>query len=131
MSDAHRGPEGLSRTDTGGIVPRSTWLARRGLHLLDPQRATEDAASWPTEDDTLEYFLEGEQGDAVAQSLLGLMYDEGLGLPQDSVQAALWYRRAAEQGDLISQQSLAWKYLHGDGVPQDYAQAALWFRKPA
>jgi TPR repeat protein len=38
------------------------------------------------------------QGDAEAQFNLGLLYVKGEGVPQDYVDAAEWYRRAAEQG---------------------------------
>ncbi|MBM3508219.1 MAG: SEL1-like repeat protein, partial [Alphaproteobacteria bacterium] len=41
-----------------------------------------------------------EQGDAIAQALLGFMYAEGQGVPQDHAEAVKWYRRAAEQGDV-------------------------------
>ena len=37
-----------------------------------------------------------EQGLAVAQFNLGLMYDEGQGVPQDYAEAVKWYRKAAE-----------------------------------
>ncbi len=39
-----------------------------------------------------------EQGDADAQSNLGVMYDNGQGMPQDYVQAYMWLNLAAAQG---------------------------------
>ena len=39
-----------------------------------------------------------EQGDASAQYNLGVMYLEGLGVKQDSVEAYAWIRTAAAQG---------------------------------
>ena len=39
-----------------------------------------------------------EQGIAEAQSNLGLMYSDGLGVKQDYTEAAKWFRKAAEQG---------------------------------
>ncbi len=39
-----------------------------------------------------------EQGVAKAQFKLGLMYDNGRGVPQDYAEAVKWYRKAAEQG---------------------------------
>jgi hypothetical protein len=39
-----------------------------------------------------------EQGDPTAQEHLGVMYENGQGLPQDYAEAVLWYRRAAGQG---------------------------------
>ena len=35
-----------------------------------------------------------EQGDAIAQVLLGGMYEEGLGVKQDVFEAVKWYRHA-------------------------------------
>ena len=39
-----------------------------------------------------------EQGDVNAQSLLGAMYHDGLGVPQDYVRAHMWLNLAAAQG---------------------------------
>ena len=39
-----------------------------------------------------------EQGFAVAQYGLGVMYEKGLGVPQNDAEAEKWYRKAAEQG---------------------------------
>jgi TPR repeat protein len=59
------------------------------------------------------------------------LYDDGRGVPQDNLQAASWYRKAAEQGNADAQYSLGRLYYEGRGVPQDYAQAAAWHRKAA
>src|SRR5271170_4185690 len=48
-----------------------------------------------------------EQGDAMAQSRLGLMYRDGHGVPQDDQQAVEWFRKAAEQGRANAQYNLA------------------------
>ena len=39
-----------------------------------------------------------QQGDANAQYILGVFYDNGLGVPQDRVQAYMWLNLAASQG---------------------------------
>jgi len=39
-----------------------------------------------------------EQGDASAQYMLGVFYDNGLGVPQDRVRAHMWLNLAARQG---------------------------------
>ena len=39
-----------------------------------------------------------EQGDATAQFNLGIMYDNGRGVPQDDAEAVRWYRLAADRG---------------------------------
>ena len=39
-----------------------------------------------------------EQGDAISQTFLGFMYNIGQGVPQDYVQAHMWYNLAAARG---------------------------------
>ena len=39
-----------------------------------------------------------DQGNAAAQYNLGLMYEQGQGVPQDYAAAVSWYRKAADQG---------------------------------
>ena len=45
-----------------------------------------------------EWKLLAEQGDADAQLNLGVMYEDGEGVPQNDKTAVQWYKRAAEQG---------------------------------
>ena len=68
-----------------------------------------------------------EGGNAVAQSNLGFLYQTGDGVPQDFVQAMLWYRRAAAQGESLAQSNIGYLYYKGQGVPQDYVRAHMWF----
>jgi len=72
------------------------------------------------------YRLAADQGNAFAQSNLGLMYSNGRGVPQDDTEAAKWYRLAAEQGSGNAQNSLGVSYTIGRGVPQDYVEAYKW-----
>ena len=44
------------------------------------------------------YRKAAEQGDAGAQCLLGISYDEGRGVEQSDTEAAKWWRKAARQG---------------------------------
>ena len=73
--------------------------------------------------------LEAEQGVAIAQFNLGVMYY--LGFPKDVGQAALWFRKAAEQGVAGAQFNLGVMYAQGEGVPENEGKAAFWFRKAA
>jgi len=68
-----------------------------------------------------------QQGRVDAQRYLGLMYDKGLGLPQDYHKAVTWYKRAASQHDSAAQYHLGLKYDIGEGVPEDDMQAYIWF----
>jgi hypothetical protein len=72
-----------------------------------------------------------EQGDALAQYFLGVMYNNGAGVPQDDAEAARWYRLAAEQANAYAQFNLGIMYSNGAGVPQDDAEAVRWFRLAA
>ena len=47
-----------------------------------------------------------EQGDADAQTNLGVMYDNGQGVPQDDKTAVKWFTLAAEQGNVCSGQPI-------------------------
>ena len=67
-----------------------------------------------------------EQGDASAQFILGFMYYNGRGVPQDYAAAVRWYRMAAEQGYAWAQYDLGLMYENGRGAPQDYVTAHMW-----
>ena len=70
-----------------------------------------------------------EQGDAIAQSLLGSVYEEGQGVKQDYFEAVKWYRQAAEQGDTDAQTLLGFSYLLGTGIQVNKALAKEWLGK--
>ncbi len=72
-----------------------------------------------------------EQGDAEAQTNLGLMYDNGQGVTQDDKEAVKWYRLAAEQGDADAQFNLGVMYENGQGVTQDDKESVKWYRLAA
>jgi TPR repeat protein len=72
-----------------------------------------------------------EQGNANAQFNLGLMYSEGIGVPENDAEAVKWYRKAAEQGHAEAESNLGWMYANGYGVPENDAEAVKWYRKAA
>ena len=72
-----------------------------------------------------------EQGDSIAQVLLGEMYDCGFGVELDYEEAVKWYRKSAEQGNPSGQWLLGVMYDCGYGVEQDYEEAVKWYRKSA
>jgi TPR repeat protein len=67
-----------------------------------------------------------EQGDAVAQYNLGLLFIDGHGVPQNPAEAANWFRRAAEQDYTAAQHNLGAMYGSGQGVKRDLVQAYKW-----
>lgn len=72
-----------------------------------------------------------EKGDANGQYNLGLLYNRGLGVPQDYGKAAEWYRKAADQGNSNAQYNLGVMYSTGQGVAKDPAEAMRWYLKAA
>ena len=73
-----------------------------------------------------------EAGEADAQFNLGVMYDNGEGVPQNYAEAMRWYRlAAAEQGLASAQHNLGITYANGRGVSQDDVQAHMWFNLAA
>jgi len=68
-----------------------------------------------------------EQGLAVAQFNLGLMYDLGQGVVQNCPEAVKWYRLAADQGRDDAQYQLGHLYYKQN----NYAEAAKWFHLAA
>jgi TPR repeat protein len=69
-----------------------------------------------------------DQGLALAQTVLGVMYEEGRGVLQNYAEAMKWYRLSADQGYAVAQSNLGLLYTEGHGVPQNYAEAVKWFR---
>jgi len=72
-----------------------------------------------------------EQGNAKAQSNLGVMYNNGQGVTQDYKEAVKWYGLAAAQGDASAQHLLGTMYDNGQGVTQDFKEAVKWYRLAA
>ena len=68
-----------------------------------------------------------EQGNASAQSNLGIMYSKGVGVVQNYKTAVKWYTLAAEQGHAKAQYNLGYRYGNGQGVLQDNIYAHMWF----
>ena len=67
-----------------------------------------------------------EQEDIKAAYVLGVMYYEGHGVPQDNKEAVTLFRLSAEQGYAGAQYSLGLMYHKGHGIPQDYVSAHMW-----
>lgn len=64
-------------------------------------------------------------GNPSAQTLIGLMYNQGgSSLEQDIGEAAKWYALASEQGHAPAKWRLAMLYYHGSGLTQNYKKAA-------
>ena len=72
-----------------------------------------------------------QQGHALAQYNLGLLYSNGQGVPKDDAQARQWYEKAAIQGHAGAQVNLGSLFDYGRGGPQDFKMAVRWYRRSA
>ena len=72
-----------------------------------------------------------EQGIPRAQTVLGIMYAFGEGVPQDRGEAARWYRQAADHGYPPAQFNLGLLYLEGNPLPRSKRLATEWLKKAA
>jgi hypothetical protein len=69
------------------------------------------------------------KGDKDAQTIVGEIYEQGLGVQPDYAIARGWYEKAAAQGDSRAMLNLGSLYESGKGVPADPVQAMNWYRK--
>ena len=75
------------------------------------------------------HIKKAEQGDAIAQDLLGMLYNNGYGVAKDEVKAFEWYLKAAEKGVEDAQREVARMYSNGCGVAKDESKAGEWRQK--
>ena len=89
---------------------------------LLPEHEPGDGAS------TLEQFLPlANEGNAIAQNILGRIYVTGEDVAQDYAEAVKWFRLAAEQGHRGAMKTLSFLYWGGEGVARDYVEAYMWY----
>ncbi len=70
-------------------------------------------------------------GEPQGATLAGRIYQEGLGVPRDDVQAAQWYRRGAELGDVNAMFAFGVMLAEGGALKKDSAGAAKMFEQAA
>ncbi|MEP9354068.1 tetratricopeptide repeat protein [Xanthobacter sp. KR7-65] len=116
-----------------------TLLGACGAALLAATLAVAPAAQAGTRGDAYALYARGDYeqaaallmplafaGDARAQGLLGYLFEQGRGVPQDFTAAATWYNCAAEQGEATAQYLLGLLYDKGRGVPRDVVLSQKW-----
>lgn len=72
-----------------------------------------------------------DQGHARAQANLGQMYEAGVGVPFDLVEAARLYKASADSGLGLGQLRYGMALQSGQGVVRDKADAFRWLMKAA
>jgi len=133
--NAHRARAGVSTLQRLG---RRLLLATTFFLLLLPASAPagfdEGSAAYERGDyDTAfrEFMPLAVAGEPWAQAMIGTMHESGLGVLQNSTEAAHWYRRSAEQSFAASQFRLGVLYATGKGLPRDHAEAVRLFHLAA
>ena len=106
-------------------APEPADAARETTDQVNPAEASPEADQVTPELVKL-WRKQAAQGDAHAQTTLGLLYSTGDGVPHDPRTAIKWFRKAAEQGDGFGQLTLATKYFEGDGVARDPVKGLAW-----
>ncbi|MET0744133.1 MAG: tetratricopeptide repeat protein, partial [Microvirga sp.] len=75
--------------------------------------------------------LDRNPGDAPAMTLMGEIYNQGLGVPMDPTRAAGWYQLAARAGDPHALASLGLMALDGRGMEKNQAQGRAFLEQAA
>lgn len=107
--------EGLAVTLDPGALPMANAAFARGDY------AQAARLYWPL----------AEGGDAEAQAQLGVMYRDGLGLPQDDDQAWLWWNYAALQKNVTALYNLGLLNERTEGASEGNPKALRWYRQAA
>jgi hypothetical protein len=98
---------------------------RRGGEYVASDSATGGAAA-------LRIWLpQAQQGDQVAQTYVGEIFEKGMGTQPDYQAAATWYEKAAAQGHARAMINLGFLHEKGLGVAPDPVAALNWYRKAA
>lgn len=62
---------------------------------------------------------QADKGNVIAQSKIGLLLAEGVGVPKDQKAAIDWFKKTADQGDGFSQTAVGYFYISGTGIKVD------------
>ncbi|MBP6008071.1 MAG: sel1 repeat family protein [Rhodoferax sp.] len=103
-----------------------TWVNLTGAQSLEEGKAAWAKRDYVTAIKNFEPLA--RKGDPSVQSMVGYMFDEGLGVKQDPKKAFYWYEKAAAQGNAEAAYNLGNLYRDGRGVPQSqekWAQSML------
>jgi uncharacterized protein len=129
----------------GTQAPFDTQLKPSLPPTVSAAGASEFAKAQPTDEDAAyEAFDQGkyltaldlaqkaaEKGDPQAHTLVGRIYAEGVGVPQNLALAAQWYARAAALGDIEGAFAYGVMLAKGQGVQKDLEAAARMFETAA
>lgn len=91
----------------------------------------DDQASKPADKMTFEELLQAApRGTPEQQFRLGVAYNEGMGVTENTFNASIWFRRAAMHGHTEAMFQLAGCYDDTD-LPPNHQETMLWLRRAA
>lgn len=104
-----------------------------GAQLLLAFEYLHGDAARPKDEKLAVYWFEraAVQGNVVAQKMLGDLYEQGRGVPENLKVSADWRTKAALRGNTDAQVSLGKMYLAGAGVEKNQEKAEYWLQRAA
>ena len=107
----------------------SAALIAGGIHAAEGGRQEKPIGDSNNPIDQLQ--KDAEQGNVMAQYVLGCCYNGDRGFPKDPAKAAQWWGRAAASGNADAQFCLGLSCFLGQGVAKNADEAVQWWRKAA
>lgn len=112
------------------VAPKSSCLAQSSSELV--AKAIEARESGDFEAAFRMYKQAADKhGNAVAINAVGVMYMEGMGVPQSDKQAFFWIKKAAERGYPPAQKNFGVLYAKGVWVKPNETKAREWLQRAA
>jgi TPR repeat protein len=112
--------ESASRQNLEGLSVEQLW--KRGSDLYASRQYGQAAGV---------FFRGANLHDPRAQSALGNMYDQGLGVDHDAIRALFWIGEAARAGNRGAQYMAGVYWEDGEQLPADIHKAFPWYLKSA
>jgi TPR repeat protein len=123
----------LRTTLTGSLILWATAVERRDYATALRLFALEDAVARHRYTQAAKWYREAaDQGVGEAQFGLGLLYARGQGVPQDDVQAYMWFELSAAQGDqaAVSNRDATAQRMTPEQIAEAQKLAHDWRPKP-
>ncbi len=113
----------LLKADVANDATANLILAEASFHGVVLIKSHVEALKW--------YHRAASRGSAMAENILGYLYDNGLGVTRDAKESAAWYLKAAQHGYPSAWFNIGNCYEYGVGVKQNFQEAARWYEKSA
>ena len=94
-------------------------MSMRGHEAFDREDYKEAFWCWTT----AQKMDDSYEGSKTAQTNIGYLYETGLGVEKDELEAVKWYEKAVANGCLYGLRNLAHCYYDGIGMEADYEEA--------